>query len=93
MNLIRKIFRRMYFLHNIVISMLSIANPYIQWVGHNITKIQALKKAFFYCFVEKVDGDYLEFGVFEGASFISAFLSDFRVNNYRRIRWIVIFWN
>jgi len=86
MNLIRKIFRRMYFLHNIVISMLSIANPYIQWVGHNITKIQALKKAFFYCFVEKVDGDYLEFGVFEGASFISAFLSDFRVNNYKSNR-------
>lgn len=86
MNLMRKIFRRMYFLHDIVINMLSLANPYKQWVGHNAAKIQALKKAFFYCFVEKIEGDYLEFGVFEGASFMAAFLTDYRVNGYRTKR-------
>ena len=37
---------------------------------HNIAKYQALKKAFYLTALEKHEGDYLEFGVFTGSSFV-----------------------
>ena len=37
---------------------------------HNIAKYQALKKAFYLTALEKLEGDYLEFGVFTGSSFV-----------------------
>ncbi|RJQ17483.1 MAG: hypothetical protein C4560_08640 [Nitrospiraceae bacterium] len=74
---------KMYFLQNMVIDVLSSVHPSIE---HNITKIQALKKAFFHCSLEKLEGDYMEYGVFEGTSFISAFMNDYRINKSRTNR-------
>lgn len=45
---------------------------YPQSVQHNLQKYQALSKAFYMTAAEKLDGDYLEFGVFTGSSFVLA---------------------
>lgn len=42
-------------------------------IEHNVEKTRALKKAFHLVNLEGVEGDYLEFGMFEGTSFIAAF--------------------
>lgn len=47
-------------------------------IGHNIEKIAGLKKAFYLTNLEAVEGDYLEFGMYEGTSFIGAFESHMR---------------
>lgn len=41
-------------------------------VEHNLQKYSALKKAFYLTGLEQLDGDYLEFGVFTGSSFVFA---------------------
>lgn len=41
-------------------------------IGHNVEKMKALKKAFFWVNMDHTEGDYLEFGVLEGTSMISA---------------------
>lgn len=41
-------------------------------VEHNIQKYQALRKAFYLTALEQLHGDYLEFGVFTGSSFVYA---------------------
>jgi hypothetical protein len=64
------IFARLYFLQNIIIKMVAGIPPA---VVHNLGKIFAIKNAFFHCFMERVEGDYVEFGVYEGTSLISAF--------------------
>jgi hypothetical protein len=47
-------------------------------IGHNVDKIAGLKKAFYLVNLEAVPGDYMEFGMYEGTSFIGAFESHFR---------------
>lgn len=42
-------------------------------IYHGLSKVSALNKAFFYVELDKLEGDYLEFGVFQGGSFISAY--------------------
>ena len=44
-------------------------NPFVM---HNFDKYVAIKKAFFYSSIEKIEGDYFEFGVFTGSSFCHA---------------------
>ena len=44
-------------------------------IEHNVQKIHAIKKAMFLINYEHVLGDYFEFGLFEGTSFIGAFHS------------------
>lgn len=39
---------------------------------HYVAKVQALKKAFFFVNLDAVPGDYAEFGVFQGTSFVAA---------------------
>ncbi len=41
-------------------------------VEHNVQKYAALKKAFYLTALEQLEGDYLEFGVFTGSSFVCA---------------------
>ncbi|MBS0208540.1 MAG: class I SAM-dependent methyltransferase [Planctomycetes bacterium] len=41
-------------------------------IEHNVEKVRALKKAFYLANCEAVAGDYLEFGMYEGSSFIAA---------------------
>jgi O-methyltransferase len=59
-------------------------------VQHNWEKYTALKKAFYLTALEQLEGDYLEFGVFTGSSFVFAarehkklkFLSDLKTKFY-----------
>ncbi len=53
-----------------VVRALAALHPAIE---HNIGKIGALKKAFYLANLENVPGDYVEFGMYEGTSFIGAF--------------------
>lgn len=39
---------------------------------HNVQKYEALRKAFYLTALDKLEGDYLEFGVFTGSSFVAA---------------------
>jgi O-methyltransferase len=41
-------------------------------VDHNVGKYLAIKKAFYLTGLEQLEGDYLEFGVFTGSSFVCA---------------------
>ncbi len=47
-------------------------------IGHNIEKNGAIKKAFYLTNLESVPGDYVEFGMYEGTSFIGAFECNLR---------------
>lgn len=64
-----------HWLQTLVVKWVSALHPAIE---HNVQKTQALKKAFYYAFLEQLPGDYLEFGVFEGTSLIAAFENDRR---------------
>lgn len=61
-----------HFLQTLVVKLLN-RMPYL--VEHNVMKVHAIKKAMYFANVEGVEGDYLEFGMFEGTSFIAAFES------------------
>jgi hypothetical protein len=63
------IIRNSHFLQNSVINFISGIHPSIL---HNIGKIEIIKKALFHATTEQLEGSYFEFGVFEGASLLSA---------------------
>ena len=65
--------KRSHWLQTFVVKAVSALHPAIE---HNIQKTLAIKKAFYYAFLEQLEGDYLEFGVFEGTSLIAAFEND-----------------
>jgi hypothetical protein len=65
--------KRSHWLQTVVVRLLSALPPAIE---HNIEKTRAIKKAFYFAFLEHIEGDYLEFGTFEGTSLIAAFESD-----------------
>ena len=72
------ILSKLYFLQNIVSSFISKINPAII---HNIEKYMAIKKAHYLSIIEDLEGDYLEFGVFNGSSF-SHSIRCFKALNY-----------
>ena len=43
---------------------------------HNIERIKAYRRVFFYINFEHIEGDYLDFGVYEGSSMITAFFAN-----------------
>lgn len=49
-----------------------VTRPFSYMAGHNLGKYSALKKAFYLTGLERLEGDYLEFGVFTGSSFVCA---------------------
>lgn len=62
--------KKSHWLQTQVIRAIASVHPAIE---HNIGKIAALKKAFYLANLEDVAGDYVEFGMYEGTSFIGAF--------------------
>ncbi len=54
------------FLQNIISFFIARINPAII---HNIEKYYVLKKVFYLSYIEELEGDYLEFGVYTGSSF------------------------
>ena len=67
--------KRSHWLQTLVVRLISTIPPAIE---HNIGKTMAIKKAFYFAFLEQIEGDYLEFGTFEGTSLIAAFENDRR---------------
>ena len=57
------------FLQNILSYLIAKTNPI---VIHNFNKYMIIKKVFFFSAIEKIQGDYFEFGVFTGSSFCHA---------------------
>ncbi len=57
------------FIQNLAGEFLARIHPSIE---HNIEKIRMLKKAFFHCELEQVEGAYFEFGIYEGTSLYAA---------------------
>jgi len=69
--------KKSHFLQELVIDVISSIHPSIE---HNIDKIHILKKAFFHCELEEIEGGYFEFGTYEGTSLYAA------VQNYRKLK-------
>ena len=62
--------RNKYFLIDFVIKFITKIHPVI---SHNIAKINFFKDSFFLLNLEQIEGDYIEFGVFDGTSMIAAY--------------------
>lgn len=56
-------------LQNIVVKLVGGIHPTIE---HNLAKTEVIKKALFHCDLEKLEGSYFEFGIYEGTSLFSA---------------------
>ena len=70
---------------DLIIKILTFKHPVIK---HNIEKVNFFLDCFFLLNLEMVEGDYVEFGVFEGSSMISAYranLSSTKKNNFNMI--------
>lgn len=65
------------FLQNLVVNIMASLHPSIM---HNLGKIEILKKAFWHCELEKIDGDYFEFGIYEGTSLLAAVKCNRKIN-------------
>lgn len=65
-----KLIKNSFWLQTLAAKLITSVHPAIE---HNVQKIAALKRAFYLCNLEAVPGDYLEFGMYEGTSFIGAF--------------------
>lgn len=64
--------KRSHLLQEIVIKIISAIHPSIE---HNLAKVAMLKKAWWHCDLEKIDGGYFEFGIYEGTSLYAALQS------------------
>ena len=71
--MVLELIKRLQWLQNLAVRLVSAVHPMIE---HNSAKTLAIKKAFYYAFLEGIEGDYLEFGTFEGTSLIAAFEND-----------------
>ena len=65
--------KRSHWLQALVVRLVCALPPAIE---HNVEKTKAIKKALYFAFLESIEGDYVEFGTFEGTSLIAAFESD-----------------
>jgi O-methyltransferase len=61
--------KRSFFLQSALSRLVAAISP---MVDHNLQKYVAIKKAFYLTALEQLPGDYLEFGVFTGSSFVMA---------------------
>lgn len=59
-----------FWLQDLAIALKSRVHPAI---GHGLSKVTALKNALYFAELDGLEGDYLEFGVFQGSSMISAY--------------------
>src|SRR5437868_15256470 len=63
------VMKNAYRLQELVIKITASRHPAVE---HSLEKVSGLKRAFHFVNHEGVEGDYVEFGMFEGASFIGA---------------------
>ena len=69
---------KVFILQDILSGLISRLNPAVY---HNINKYLAIKKAFYLSSIEEIEGDYFEFGVFNGSSFSHAIRCAKKVKN------------
>jgi len=68
-----KLIKNLYFFITLVIRLYNLVPMPLY---HNIERIKAYRRIFFYVNFEGIEGDYLEFGVYEGSSMITAYYSN-----------------
>ena len=73
-----KFLKNQHWLINLVLKFISLIPAE---VIHNISKTIFLKKVFFLLNFERIEGDYVEFGVYEGSSLLAAYSSN--KSNYK----------
>ena len=76
------IVKNSHWLQTLAVRLIAATHPAI---GHNVSKIGGLKKAFYLANLEGVSGDYVEFGMYEGTSFIGAFECHMRTQPAQKI--------
>ena len=70
--------KKTFFFQNVLSWFVSKQPPILE---HNLAKYNALKKAFYLTALENLEGDYYEFGVFTGSSFVFAARFHKKMNN------------
>ena len=75
---------KLYFLQNLLSFFTSKISPVLI---HNLGKYFTIKKAFYLISLEELDGDYLEFGVFTGSSFVCALNCSKKLKNSSTINF------
>ena len=78
-----KFLKRVLFFQNALSFLYSLLPPFFE---HNIGKYVAIKKAFYLTALDKLDGDYLEFGVFTGSSFVMAMRAHRSTNSIGNVK-------
>ena len=68
-TLLQKIISKSFFLQNIALKYTNYKNT---TVIHNLEKMMTLNKIFYFLEYEEIAGDYFEFGLFQGTSFMAA---------------------
>ncbi|MFH1424499.1 MAG: TylF/MycF/NovP-related O-methyltransferase [archaeon] len=72
------------FIFQDVLSWLDTKVPVV--LEHNLQKYSAIKKTFYMTALEELDGDYYEFGVFTGSSFVCAMRAHRKLKNLGEIK-------
>ena len=68
-TLLQKIIQKSFFLQDLALKYINFKNITVE---HNLDKILTLNKIFYFVEYEEIQGDYFEFGLFQGTSFIGA---------------------
>ena len=68
-TLLQKLISKSFFLQNLALKYTNLKNV---TVDHNLGKMMTLNKIFYFLEYEEIPGDYFEFGLFQGTSFIAA---------------------
>ncbi len=66
------------FLQNLIIKFLTFFHPA---VNHNIGKVNLIKNAIYFSEIEKIEGSYYEFGIYNGSSLYAALKSYLYLNS------------
>ena len=88
--MILKIISNLTFLHSIYSFLVNI---FPNFLIHNTSKYIAIKKILFNLWIDQIEGDCIEFGIFTGSSFKHTIKTENRVNkkNKTRFFWIRFF--
>ena len=87
--MILKIISNLTFLHSIYSFLVNI---FPNFLIHNTSKYIAIKKILFNLWIDQIEGDCIEFGIFTGSSFKHTIKTENRVNKKQnKIFWIRFF--
>jgi Macrocin-O-methyltransferase (TylF) len=73
-----EIAKKFNFIQNVVVNLQTSLHPSIM---HNLGKIEIIKKAMWHSELESLEGDYFEFGIYEGTSLYAAVKSHLKIKS------------